>query len=132
MKITLNGISYVIGDVYHVPELKNNLLSVGQLQEKALDVLFKGGDQNTCSIFHPTKGKIAESIMSANRMFILLGKRSEKMKEERCLQVDTVNKEELWHHRYGHLSHKGLQILHNKGMVTGLPDIGLTKISCEA
>ena len=41
MKITLNGISYVIGDVYHVPELKNNLLSVGQLQEKALDVFLK-------------------------------------------------------------------------------------------
>ena len=132
VKITLNGVSYVIRDVYYVPELKNNLLSVGQLQEKGLDVLFKGGEQRTCSIFHPTKGKIAESIMSANRMFILLGEQSDRVKDERCLQVDTANREELWHHRYGHLHHKGLQILCSKEMVTGLPDIGQLKISCEA
>ena len=43
VKITLSGVSYVVNDVYYVPELKNNLLSVGQLQEKGLDVLFKGG-----------------------------------------------------------------------------------------
>ncbi|GKB28169.1 retrovirus-related pol polyprotein from transposon TNT 1-94 [Tanacetum coccineum] len=132
VKITLNGVSYVVNDVYYVPELKNNLLSVGQLQEKGLDVLFKGGDRRTCSIFHPSRGKIAESVMSANRMFILLGETSDKAREERCLQVDVANKEELWHHRYGHLSNKGLQILRNKEMVTGLPPIGQMKITCEA
>ncbi|KAK9121298.1 hypothetical protein Syun_018915 [Stephania yunnanensis] len=129
VKITFNGISYVVNDVYYVPELKNNLLSVGQLQEKGLDVLFKGGERRTCSIFHPSRGKITESVMSANRMFILLG---EKTKEERCLKVDVANKEELWHHRYGHLSYKGLLTLRNKEMVTGLPDIGQVKITCEA
>ena len=41
VKIILKGISYVINDVYYIPELKNNLLSVGQLQERGLDVLFK-------------------------------------------------------------------------------------------
>ncbi|XP_010484936.1 PREDICTED: uncharacterized protein LOC104763230 [Camelina sativa] len=70
VKITLNGVRYVINDVYYVPELKNNLLSVGQLQEKGLDVLFRGGEKNTCSIFHPTRGKIAESVKSTNRMFV--------------------------------------------------------------
>lgn len=34
VKIILKEISYVLNDVYHVPELKNNLLSVGQLQKK--------------------------------------------------------------------------------------------------
>ncbi|KAG7588829.1 Zinc finger CCHC-type [Arabidopsis suecica] len=66
VKIMLKGINYVINDVYYVPELKKNLLSVGQLQEKRLDVLFKGGYRKTCIIFHPTKGKIAESVMSTN------------------------------------------------------------------
>lgn len=40
VKIILEGISYVVNDVYYVPELKKNLLSVGKLQEKGLDVLF--------------------------------------------------------------------------------------------
>ena len=84
------------------------------------------------SIYHPSRGKIAESVMSANRMFVLLGETSDKAREERCLQVDVANKEELWHHRYGHLSYKGLLTLRNKEMVNGLPDIGRVQITCEA
>ena len=132
IKIILRGVSYVINDVYYVPELKNNLLSVGQLQEKGLDVLFKGGDQKTCSIFHTTRGKIAESVMSANRMFILLGESNDSSSEEKCLQADISNKAELWHHRYGHLSYKGLHTLCSKEMVVGLPEIGEVKTTCEA
>lgn len=132
VKITLGGVSYVINDVYYVPELKNNLLRVGQLQEKGLDVLFKGGEQRTCSIFHPSRGKIAELVMSANRMFVLMGEVDDKTKEEKCLQIDVAHKDEVWHHRYGHLSHKGLSTLCKKEMVTDLPDIGQVKISCEA
>ncbi|KAK7341501.1 hypothetical protein VNO80_24432 [Phaseolus coccineus] len=86
VKIMLKGINYVVNDVYYIPELKNNLLSVRQLQERGLDVLFKGGDRNICCIFHPSRGKIAESVMCANRMFILLGELNDKTKEERCLQ----------------------------------------------
>ena len=132
VKIMLKGINYVINDVYYIPELKNNLLSVGQLQERGLDVLFKGGDQNTCNIFHPSRGKIAESVMSANRMFILLGESNDKTKEEKCLQVDISDEAELWHHRYGHLSYKGLHTLCSKEMVVGLPEIGDVKTTCEA
>ena len=104
-KLVLQGVSYIITDVYFVPELRNNLLSVGELQEKGLDVLFKGGDQKTCCIFHPTKGKIAESIMSTNRMYVLFTETCSKTEEEEnCFQVDATGKAELWHQRYGHLN----------------------------
>jgi len=52
VKILLNGINHVIAEVYYVPDLRNNLLSIGQLQERGLDILFKGG---TCKIFHPKR-----------------------------------------------------------------------------
>ena len=116
VKIILKAISYVINDVYYIPELKNNLLSIGQLQERGLDVLFKG----------------AESVISANRMFILLGESNNKTKKERCLQVDILDKAELWHHRYGHLSYKGLHTLCSKEMVVGLLEIGDVKSIYEA
>lgn len=131
VELVLKGVSYAISDVYYVPELRNNLLSVGQLQEKGLDVLFKGGEKKTCSIFHPTKGKIAESIMSANRMYVLIAETCGN-EEEKCLQIDVSDKTELWHHRYGHLSYKGLLTLHNKEMVVGLPEIQQVKATCEA
>ena len=130
VKFVLKGVSYAVSDVYYVPELRNNLLSVGQLQEKGLDVLFKGGEQKTCSIFHPTRGKIAVSIMSTNRMYVLIAETCGD-KEEQCLQIDASNQTKLWHHRYGHLSYTGLLTLHNKEMVRGLPEIQQVKATCE-
>lgn len=129
VKLVLKGISYVICDVYCVPELKNNLLSVGQLQEKGLAVLFKDG---VCSVYHPHRGKMAESIMSANRMFVLLAEPSVTAEEERCLQISTADQSKLWHHRYGHLSYKGLRTLQYKKMVVGLPQIVASSVTCEA
>ena len=52
IKLFLQENRYTIREVYWAPELKNNLLSVGQLQEKGVDVLFKNG---ICSIYHPQK-----------------------------------------------------------------------------
>ncbi|KAK9928322.1 hypothetical protein M0R45_025465 [Rubus argutus] len=129
VKIMFDGITYSIGNVYCVPELKNNLLSVGQLQEKGVAVLFQDG---VCKLFHPQKGKMAESIMSANRMFILLAESSVSAVEDKCLQTSTMDQSKLWHHRYGHLSYKGLCTLHSKNMVVGLPQITPSSNLCDA
>lgn len=56
----------IITGVFYVPELKNNLLNIGQLQEKGLAVLFQHG---SCKIYHREKGLILETTMSSNRMF---------------------------------------------------------------
>lgn len=39
IKIQLNGITHVISNVYYIPELKNNLLSIRQHQDKGLTIL---------------------------------------------------------------------------------------------
>ncbi|KAF2309140.1 hypothetical protein GH714_000790 [Hevea brasiliensis] len=61
-------------------------------------------------------GKMAESVMSANRMFILLGESPAAAENEKCLQVGSPDESILWHHRYGHLSYKGLRTLNSKEM----------------
>ncbi|CAL2227364.1 unnamed protein product [Prunus armeniaca] len=43
VKLLLNGVNHVVHEVYYVPKLKNNLLSIGQLQERGLMILIKGG-----------------------------------------------------------------------------------------
>jgi len=55
IRVKLNGMTQVISDVYYIPELKNNLFSIGQLQEKGLAILIKDG---TCKVFHPKRGLI--------------------------------------------------------------------------
>lgn len=68
IKLLLNGVNHVVTEVYYIPELRNNPLSIGQLQERGLAILIKGG---MCKIFHPEKGLIIQTNMSTNRMFIL-------------------------------------------------------------
>ena len=47
---TRNGFAETISNVLYVPDLKSNLLSVGQLQEKGYEIFISKG---TCEIFYP-------------------------------------------------------------------------------
>lgn len=129
VRLFLNGVSLLVKDVFYVPELKSHLLSVGQLQEKGLAVLMQS---NQCRIYHPTKGLIIHTNMTANRMFVLLSNKQPIKKEpkEVCLQATTQDLAHLWHRRYGHLSYKGLQTLQSKAMVRGLPSFPESKAVC--
>jgi len=68
VRLQVNGITQIITGVFYIPELKNNLLSIGQLQEKGFTIMFQNG---TCKVFHPERDLIMETNMSLNRMFIL-------------------------------------------------------------
>jgi len=126
VRLVFNGTTFLVQDVYYVPELRNNLLSVGQLQEKDLTILIKKG---TCKIYHPNKGLIAETSMSANRMFILFNKTSSiTTSVEECLHTSS-ELTYLWHQRYGHLNHKGFKTLQTKKMVRGLPQLEASSVT---
>ncbi|XP_037494382.1 uncharacterized protein LOC119370394 [Jatropha curcas] len=70
IRLLMHGISPIITGVFYVPDLKNNLLSIGQLQEKGLSILFQ---RNKCKVYHPEKGLIMDTVMASNRMFALSG-----------------------------------------------------------
>jgi len=89
IRLSLGRINLIITEVYYIPELRNNLLSMGQLQEKGLAILIKGGE---CKIFNPEKGMIIQSNMSANRMFFLLPLSS----VNQCFQISTEDLSHLW------------------------------------
>lgn len=125
IKIKVDGLIQVIQDVYYVPELSNNLLSIGQLQERSLAILIQDG---LCKIFHPSRGVIVETQMSANRMFVIA---AQVMGVDSCFKTEIPNDTHLWHCRFAHLNYKSLQTLSSKGMVKGLPHIGPYKKVCE-
>jgi transposase InsO family protein len=115
-RMKVNGITQVISEVYYIPELKNNLLSMGQLQDKGVTILIQHGK---CKVFHPTKGLIIQSKISTNRMFVV--RATMIPKATTCLQVVIEDESYLWHCRFGHVSFKGLRTLQSKRMVNGLP-----------
>ncbi|KAM1668040.1 hypothetical protein ACFX2K_047428 [Malus domestica] len=116
IRMEINGIVQVITEVFFVPELKNNLLSIGQFQEKGLAVLMQ---YRKCKVFHPEKGLIMETEMACNRMFAVIGRCTSK--EKSCFSSMTTHQTQLWHYRYGHLSWNGLKVIQQKNMVDGLP-----------
>lgn len=70
-------------EVYYVPELKNNLLSIGQLLEKGLTIQFEGITCK-CKVYHPVKGLILECEMENNRTLLTP---KESVKKEKCYQI---------------------------------------------
>ncbi|KAI5441966.1 hypothetical protein KIW84_011143 [Lathyrus oleraceus] len=66
VRMKINGVTQVISDVYFVPELKNNFLSLGQFQETGLGILIKNV---TCKVFHSMKGLTMQNNMIGNIMF---------------------------------------------------------------
>ena len=57
------NVNQIISNVFFIPDLKTNLLSIGQLQEKWYEVSIKGG---ICHIQDEKLGLIAQVKMSPN------------------------------------------------------------------
>ena len=104
----------VIIEVFYVPDLKDNSLSIEQLQEKGLAILIKKG---RCRIYHPGRGLIVETSMTSNRMFTLLVQSLPK--EQSYFNAITEDPARTWYCQYGHLSYRGLKTV-QENMVQGL------------
>lgn len=95
IKLKIGGVIQVVTDVFYIPELKNNLLSIDQLQEKGLAILIQNG---ACRIYHPRRGLIMQTQMSANRMFVLLALVPQS---PTCFKATSEGTTNLWHRRFG-------------------------------
>ena len=107
-----------ISNVLLVPDLEQNLLSVGQLMEHGYLVHF---EDDFCKIFDKGgKSQVVAKIkMEKNRSFPLIFWYSKNA----ALKMDVIDNSWLWHRRFGHLNFQGLTLLAKKKMVKGLPHI---------
>lgn len=111
---TKNDFIETISNILYFPDLKTNLLSAGQLQDKGYMItIYKGG----CEVYDPKRGSTAVVKIFSNGLFPL------KIKTVQACLLAKEDDPWRWHYRYGHLNFNGLRTLHQKGMVTGLPEI---------
>ncbi|PKA46818.1 Retrovirus-related Pol polyprotein from transposon TNT 1-94 [Apostasia shenzhenica] len=122
---TAQGNTKHLDNVFFVPKLAHNLLSVGQLVASGYSILF---DNATCKIKDKESCQIIADIqMTSNNMFPL---RISSIGNH-ALIVKKMNESTLWHFRYGHLHINGLKLLNQKNMVIGLPKINDLENICE-
>ncbi|GAU10225.1 hypothetical protein TSUD_418740, partial [Trifolium subterraneum] len=119
-----HGDHQFISNVYYVPNMKTNILSLGQLLEKGYDIQLKN---NNISIRDHSNKFISKVPMSRNRMFVL----NIQNDVAQCLKMCYKEESWLWHLRFGHLNFGGLELLSKKEMVRGLPYINHPNQVCE-
>ena len=108
---SLSSLKYIT-DVLYVPDIDQNLLSVGQLIEKGFKVIF---EDKWCMI-KDAKGRDAFKVkMRANSFALNL------MEEEQIAFSSSASNVELWHKRLGHFLHAGLLYMQKHNLVKGVP-----------
>ncbi|KAE8689063.1 hypothetical protein F3Y22_tig00110944pilonHSYRG00016 [Hibiscus syriacus] len=106
----------VLTNVYYIPKLKSNIISLGQLEENGCKVVIEGG---VMSIYDISQRVLEKVNRSRSRLYVF----NIVPALPECLLARS--KEDAWHWyaRYGHVNFHALKLLSQKQMVRGLPII---------
>lgn len=115
----------LINEVYNVPKIKSNILSLGQLLEKGYDIHMKN---MYLWLRDSSNNLIAKVHMAKNRLFPL----NLKTINAKCLKPNVQDQPWCWHMRFGHLDFEALKSMGDKNMVDGIPSINHPNQLCEA
>jgi hypothetical protein len=120
---TATGIKY-ISDVLLVPELDQNLLSVGQMIEKGYCLLFKEG---SCVVTDVNGHELFEVNMRKRSFPVNWN----LVSEHECKMSKAELDSKLWHKRFGHYNLKSIQFAQKQELVKDLPNIQTFSEVCE-
>ena len=105
--------------VRHVLDLRRNLISIGQLDDKRYAILFVGGTWKV------TKGSM---VLAYGRRIGTLYMTSSP--RDTITVAEASIDASLWHRRLGYMSEKGMKMLLSKGKLSKLKSINLDM--CES
>ncbi|KAL8137788.1 hypothetical protein V2J09_003789 [Rumex salicifolius] len=148
-----DGIVRTLMDVRHVPDLRKNIIYLGLIDENEILKVVNGSLVVMKGICHGNWynligniviGDVADKTLTKIPHFdghydhwsemmgnlLRASGRWNLIKAENCLATQAIDLSKLWHVRYGHLSHKGLQILQDKEMVQGVPKLTSSTTTC--
>lgn len=118
----------VLTEVYFIPSLKCNIVSLGQLEEGGCHVEI---DDGILKVFECRQaGKERGVLIRAerrNRLYIM----KVNLTSPECLLTKMDGVAWLWHARYGHLNFRSLHELGAKQMVDGMPMIHRVEQVCD-
>ena len=120
---TPSGIK-LISDVLYVPEISENLLSVGQMLDKNYSLNFSN---KTCTIYDPQGCQILQVAMRDKSFVVDL---ETNMHEAFSAKVDIESK--LWHKRLGHFNYSSLKSMHTQQLTQDMPVVNVVEDVCEA
>lgn len=114
----------VLTDVYYIPNLCSNIVSIGQLDEHGCRTVVADG---YLSIFDRQEKLLAKVKRSRNKLYIIDLHPTQPM----CMLASFREDAWLWHVRYGHLNFQALRNLAHNDMVQGLSPLEHVNQLCD-
>jgi len=123
--VSKNGDSKLLEDVYYIPDLRSNIISLGQATEAGCDVRMRKG---YLTLFD----REGELLIWANRARNRLYKVTLEVKQNKCLQLSMSSDSMNWHDRMGHIGFDNMKTVINKELVIRIPKLIVEKQTCTS
>ena len=121
---TQSGEHRVLTEVYYIPRLKSNIISLGQLDE----IGCKYSAEDGVMVVLDQQRKLFARVKHANnRLYILDIQPAQPV----CLLSRQDDEAWRWHARYGHVNFHALKKMGREGMVKGLPMLDQVHQVCD-
>ncbi|XP_042756658.2 retrovirus-related Pol polyprotein from transposon TNT 1-94 [Lactuca sativa] len=119
-----NGEQRKLEEVYYIPDLCSNIISLGQLDEGGDEIRIK---QNILRIYDSKMRLLMKVQRSSNRLYKI------ELREvsSRCLVGESKDPTWLWHTRLGHVNFTALKSMSEKGIIEGVPKMAIPSKPCE-
>ena len=119
-----SGEQRALTEVYYIPSLQSNIISVGQLDEGGCQI----GIQNGLMTVHdPAQRILARVRRSVTRLYTGMLTIDTPV----CLMTKVDDETWKWHARMGHLHFRAPRAMSAKGMVRGMPEIARIEQYCD-
>ncbi|CAA7058194.1 unnamed protein product [Microthlaspi erraticum] len=123
--ISKDGERKVLADVYYIPDLKSNIISLGQATESGCQVSMK---KDVLTL----RDRDGNLLVKANRAKNRLYKVFMEAENTKCLSMETLNDATRWHARLGHIGRDTMKSMVSKGIVIGIPQVTIKKEACSS
>ena len=117
------GAKKILKDVYYIPALKSNIVSLGQATEAGCEIRMK---DDLLKLYDREGHLMVETVRSRNRLY----KVTMSTDNTHCLQVQRSTETEIWHARLGHVNFETMKLMIKRDLAVGLPKIAVDKGTC--
>lgn len=118
------GETKALQDVYYIPNLRNNIVSLGQMSKEGNKVVIGG---EFLRIFDKQERLLLKVKRSPNRLYKILVESG----KQTCLMSRVDEESRLWHSRLGHVNYQALTLMSRNQMVNGMPKIIKPNAVCD-
>lgn len=122
--VAKNGDRRILNDVYYIPDLRSNIVSLGQATESCCDLRMR---KDYLTLYDRDSKLLVKAIKSRNRLYKVIL----EAEDTKCLQLGISNISSRWHARLGHIGTETLKTMVEKELVFGIPSIKIEKEMCS-